>query len=163
VQSALGRTEDIFSRERVTIAKRMLWYPVAYLTCIMPIAIIRLVGLREENVPESVWIFGMFFLFALGAVDSIIYTTTRKLIKPINFPTHMRTFSSDNSSTKGGTISRNTSVYKSNPYKPPDKPSYGLPPAWEDVSETSGDKSGQFADPRLGAIHVTLERIEEVI
>ncbi|KAF8573324.1 hypothetical protein K439DRAFT_1559057 [Ramaria rubella] len=77
--------------------------------CIFPIAITHLIGLKEENVPEPVWIFSMFFLFSLGAVDSIIYTTTCKLIKPLNFQTHMQ--SSDNSSMKAhGSYSRNNTV-----------------------------------------------------
>ncbi|KAF8579863.1 hypothetical protein K439DRAFT_1522681 [Ramaria rubella] len=83
----------------------LTWYPIvhtqtfmAYFRCIFPIAITHLIGLKEENVPEPIWIFSMFFLFSLGAVDSIIYTTTCKLIKPTNFQTHMR--SGDNSSMK---------------------------------------------------------------
>ena len=49
----------------------------------------------------------------LGAVDSVIYTTTRKLIKPINFPNHMQTLNSDNPSRKTSVIlSRNLSSAK---------------------------------------------------
>ncbi|KAF8580212.1 hypothetical protein K439DRAFT_1637189 [Ramaria rubella] len=74
---------DALSHQRIILAKRMLWYPIAYLTCILPIAVTRLVGFDEETVPESVWIFGMFFLFSLGAADAVIYTTTRHLLKPL--------------------------------------------------------------------------------
>jgi hypothetical protein len=39
---------------------------IAYLTCIIPISIARLIGLQEETVPQAVWILGMSFLFFLG-------------------------------------------------------------------------------------------------
>ncbi|KAF8496341.1 hypothetical protein JB92DRAFT_1057588 [Gautieria morchelliformis] len=153
-------TEDVLSRERFIIAKRMLWYPVAYVACILPIAVIRLIGLKDPNVNEAAWIFGMFFLFSLGAVDSVIYTTTRKLIKPINFPNHIRTLSRDTSSirTDAVTLSRNPSSLK----RPSvgEKPSYaGLPgsPRYSDPPQVH--KAGVCH----GAIRVTLERIQEVI
>ncbi|KAF8586786.1 hypothetical protein K439DRAFT_918942 [Ramaria rubella] len=166
------RIEDVFSRERIIIAKRMLWYPIAYLTCIFPIAIVRLIGLKEENVPEPVWIFSMFFLFSLGAVDSIIYTTTRKLIKPINFQTHMRTFSSDNSSMKArGSLSRNNTVAERSEFH-----GSSLKPRLSDMDQRENSPSELEASEHLrapksksgayqpsGAIHVTLERIQEVI
>jgi len=167
------RMADVFSRERVIVAKRMLWYPVAYLTCILPIAIIRLVGLKQENVPEAVWIFGMFFLFSLGAIDTVIYTKTRTLIKPMSFPTHLRTFS-DNSSTKTAVTSPKKSMTsESSDYfgKDLDKMSYSCAsPIEGDIGEPSapdktgpGSGSGSYHEARTGAIHVTLERIQEVI
>lgn len=167
VQSTPRRAEDLFLRDRIIIAKRMLWYPFAYLTCVLPIAIIRLVGLRNVNVPESVWIFAMFFLFSLGVVDSVIYTTTRKLIKPLSFPTHMRTFSDNsNNNIKGnGIVSRDPSaVKKFSTYS--ESPTY--------TSKITGSSDDEFRDysdtpkkqePHLnpGAIHVTLEREEVII
>jgi hypothetical protein len=51
------------------------YYYIAYLACILPIAIIRLVGLKEANVPEAVWIFGMFFLFLLGTSPNFEHFT----------------------------------------------------------------------------------------
>ncbi|KAF8498874.1 hypothetical protein BU17DRAFT_72286 [Hysterangium stoloniferum] len=88
---------DAFARHRVVIAKRMLWYPIgkvknAYLTAVMPIAVIRLLGLKEERVPEGAWILGMSFLFALGAVDAVIYTWTRHLITSLSPATQMQAF-----------------------------------------------------------------------
>ncbi|KAF8579121.1 hypothetical protein K439DRAFT_1638277 [Ramaria rubella] len=87
ITASLGN--DTFTRQRITIAKRMLWYPVAYLTCILPIAVTRLIGFEEDTVPEAVWIFGMFFLFFLGAADAVVYATTRNMIKPLALPFHM--------------------------------------------------------------------------
>lgn len=165
VQSTPKRAEDLFLRERIVIAKRMLWYPFAYLTCILPIAIIRLVGLKNANVPESVWIFGMFFLFSLGAVDSVIYTTTRKLIKPLSFPSHMRTFSDNSNNTTKGDVSRNTStVKKSSAYS--DGSMY-MPktPGSSDEDLRDHLDTVKKQEPQLdpGAVHVTLEREQVII
>jgi hypothetical protein len=38
----------------------------AFLTCILPISVTRLIGLRGDDVPEIVWIVGMLLLFSLG-------------------------------------------------------------------------------------------------
>ncbi|GJJ12957.1 hypothetical protein Clacol_007204 [Clathrus columnatus] len=165
MRSTGRKTEEVFSRERVAIAKRMLWYPVAYLTCIFPIAIIRLVGLHEANVSEAIWIFGMFFLFSLGAIDSIIYATTRKLIKPINLPTHMRHLSNSQDSGSNGPLSRNTSVYKPNSHSPShEKTSFKLTNGSdEDILTTKVDCNvSQRTENRLSGICVTLETIKEV-
>ena len=39
---------------------------VAYVMCILPIGILRVMGLKAEAVPEPVWIFAMSFLYSLG-------------------------------------------------------------------------------------------------
>jgi hypothetical protein len=105
----------------------------------------------------------------LGAVDSVIYTTTRKLIKPINFPNHLRTFSSDNSSTKTGvvTLSRSPSSIKG-PSMCRDKSSHDLsafaghsPMTYSDPSKVY--TADAYDDSRVNTVHVTLERIQEVI
>jgi hypothetical protein len=102
------------------------------------------------------------YLFVVGAVDSVIYTTTRKLIKPINFPNHMRTLSRDTSITKGDavTLSRNPSSFK----RPSvgDKPSCD-PPGSPRYSNPSVHKAGVCHDANSDAIRVTLERIQEII
>ncbi|KAF8581249.1 hypothetical protein K439DRAFT_1516606 [Ramaria rubella] len=117
----------------------LTWYPIvhtqtfmAYFRCIFPIAITRLTGLKEENVPEPVWIFSMFFLFSLRAVDSIIYTTTCKLIKPINFQTHMQSGNNSSMKARGSYEHLRAPKSKSGAYKP------------------------------SGAIHVMLEWIQEI-
>ncbi|KIJ46138.1 hypothetical protein M422DRAFT_46226 [Sphaerobolus stellatus SS14] len=86
---------DMFARQRVMIAKRMLWYPIAYLTAIMPITVIRIIGLKEDKIPDWAWIIGLTFLFSLGAVDAIIYATTRHVVKPLTI--HVQAFSMSNS------------------------------------------------------------------
>jgi hypothetical protein len=106
---------------------------------------------------------------AAGAVDSVIYTTTRTLIKPISFPNHLRTFS-DNSSTKTTVSSPKKSMTSDRTDyfgRDLDKSSYGhslSSPVEEDIGETSqGNKAGSYREARKGVIHVTLERIQEVI
>ncbi|KAF8586123.1 hypothetical protein K439DRAFT_1632047 [Ramaria rubella] len=81
--------DNIHSKQRLTIAKRMLWYPIAYCTCVIPIATIRVLEFHI-NLPEEVMIVGANFLFALGGVDAIIYASTRALIRPINISFGMR-------------------------------------------------------------------------
>ncbi|KAF8506389.1 hypothetical protein JB92DRAFT_2962623, partial [Gautieria morchelliformis] len=51
----------------------MLWYLAAYLTCILPITVTRFISLKGDDLPELVWIFGMFLLLSLGAADAVIY------------------------------------------------------------------------------------------
>ncbi|KAF8519886.1 hypothetical protein BU17DRAFT_65701 [Hysterangium stoloniferum] len=154
VESGLGVSADVVGRQRIQIAKRLLWYPVAYLTCILPIAITRLVGLCIDDVPESVWIFGMFFLFSLGTIDSIIYATTRKVV---NLPltsltgtgTRPSSLSNDSNNASGAEKRRNWDAK-----------------GWEvDVLEIGRKKSDRRVE-RLGmggGIQVTLESIQEVI
>ncbi|KAF8524023.1 hypothetical protein JB92DRAFT_1497690 [Gautieria morchelliformis] len=67
-------------RRRLVIAKRMLWYPAAYLTCILPITVMRFITLKGDDLPQLVWIFGMFLLLSLAA-DAVIYAITRHMIR----------------------------------------------------------------------------------
>ncbi|KAF8506384.1 hypothetical protein JB92DRAFT_2962304, partial [Gautieria morchelliformis] len=53
----------------------------AYLTCILPITVTRLISLKGDDLPELVWIFGMFLLLSLGAADAVIYAITRHMIR----------------------------------------------------------------------------------
>ncbi|KIJ49158.1 hypothetical protein M422DRAFT_246963 [Sphaerobolus stellatus SS14] len=157
-----NRAEQVFIRERIVIAKRMLWYPIAYLACIMPIAIIRLVGLSEDTIPDPVWVFAMFFLFSLGTVDAIIYTTTRNLIKPLGLLSHVRTGSSELSSTKTqGSIIRN-GTQKSTFYQG------SKATELDEISKISHKSKSQGNGPPMPqttTVHITLqvERVEELI
>lgn len=108
----------------------------------------------------------VIMIFLLGAVDSIIYATTRKLIKPINLPTHMRNISNSQNSSSNGPLSRNPSVYQSSPYSPsPDKTAFKISnTSEEDILTTKMDCNvSQKAENRISSICVTLETVEEVI
>lgn len=163
---------EVLHRQRINVAKRMLWYPIAYLACIFPIAIVRLVGLKDEQIPEPVWIFCMFFLFSLGAVDSIIYATTRKMIKPINLPFHMVSLSNQGSGSNGqrGAVEENISLEKrtSNIKHSVSKMTWSgddLLEEHSDFQKDSFDMTQQLStsSTRLGGIQITLERIQEVM
>ncbi|KAF8585184.1 hypothetical protein K439DRAFT_1616137 [Ramaria rubella] len=159
---------DTFARQRVTIAKRMLWYPVgeyklhtkacppvysyyaAYLTCILPIAVTRLIGFDEETVPEAVWIFGMFFLFFLGAADAVVYATTRNMIKPLALPFYM------------SLLSRGRPVTM---ILPPDPPRSPRDSDTDDTGSGSTVSLEKLDSSRkiTNGIHITREQIQEDI
>ncbi|KAF8573064.1 hypothetical protein K439DRAFT_1069414 [Ramaria rubella] len=94
--------DDDHSRHRLAIAKRMLWYPVAYLTCVFPIAVIRTLGFHVHYIPALAWIISESCLFCLGGVDAVIYATTRTVIKPIHFSFCMRSFGNGSDATSDG-------------------------------------------------------------
>ena len=101
------------------------------------------------------------FVFS-GAVDSVIYTTTRKLIKPISFPNHTRTFSSDNSSMRTSVIlSRKPSSIKrvdmcgDKAYR-----KHSGSATYSGPSQVR--KADASQDGGASAIRVTLDRIQEV-
>jgi hypothetical protein len=107
------------------------------------------------------------FTVYTGAVDSVIYATTRNLIKPISFPTRFSTFgdNSKNSISSGTTVLGQTSTFRKSTYgesatyasKSPGSSCDDL----QDYPDTPR-KSEQDPDPARG-VQVTLERIEEVI
>ncbi|KAF8591168.1 hypothetical protein K439DRAFT_1611481 [Ramaria rubella] len=138
--------DDIHSRQRVAIAKRMLWYPIAYLTCILPISIIRILGFHLKNIPETAWIVGMFFLFALGSVDSVIYATTRTVIHPLNLSFRLSSFGKSSGVTSGTSTHESRSQGAQN---------FDYVSHSERVTEDGGDVQS--------SILVTQERIEGVV
>ncbi|KIJ47474.1 hypothetical protein M422DRAFT_778100 [Sphaerobolus stellatus SS14] len=168
IQTPVAPMGDVLNRQRVAIAKRMLWYPIGYLVCIFPISVTRLVGLKEQAVPEQVWIFAMFFLFSLGSVDTVIYATTRNVLKPINLPFHMVTLSPEGSGSGNRTITsgekRQNEPAWPGAYKP-----RGV--ATEESLELHDIREGFEGDEyekgavssNIGGIQVTLERVREVI
>jgi len=154
---------DVFSRQRITIAKRMLWYPIAYLTCILPIAITRLIGLKEENVPEPVWIFAMFFLFSLGAADSLIYATTRNLIKPLALPVDMRRFSENRSSRAVASVQKKSNSSEHWWGMDGTSPGPSSPTEKLHLAAPAGESAEIRQTVQADGVHITLERITEVI
>ncbi|GJJ14810.1 hypothetical protein Clacol_009078 [Clathrus columnatus] len=166
--SLISNANEVLHRQRINIAKRMLWYPIAYLACIFPIAIVRLVGLKDEEIPDAIWIFSMFFLFSLGAVDSIIYATTRKMIKPINLPFHMVSLSHGSGSNGQRVVEEGISLEKRTSHI--HRSSHNnIKMTWpgDDLEDIDIDfrKDGFESSPstRLGGIQITLERIQEVM
>ncbi|KAF8580211.1 hypothetical protein K439DRAFT_1619974 [Ramaria rubella] len=165
LQSSGSFPRDVISRQRMVIGKRMLWYPVVYLTCILPIAVTRITGFQDENVPEGVWIVCMFFLFSLeiiGAMDSVIYATTRRVIAPINLPFHL---APDTSNTRIVELEMSDSSDKAPHLKQPldcDELSVdnfsGCPPVAEQVIFKNGMNRMTVAE-----IIVTREQIQEAI
>ncbi|KAF8580350.1 hypothetical protein K439DRAFT_1662820 [Ramaria rubella] len=133
--------DDVHSRQRVAIAKRMLWYPVAYITCVLPISITRVIAFHFKNVPEAAWIVGNFFLFSLGAVDSVIYASTRTVLRPWNISLRLSSFGSSG-------VNSGTSML--------DNRSQG----GQNI-DYFGQSERVAGDGGLG-IHVTQERTEEV-
>ncbi|KIJ56036.1 hypothetical protein M422DRAFT_23475 [Sphaerobolus stellatus SS14] len=153
---------EILNIQRVAIAKRMLWYPAAFLVCILPIAVTRLAGLREQEIPEQVWIISMFFLFSLGFVDAIIYAITRNVIKPINMPIHMATLSG---SGGGRTLEIQTTTEKRREdwtFKTQtvddDLDSDDIPNGQKDEEDLADTRQS-----RENGIQVTFERVQYVI
>jgi len=115
--------------------------------------------------PRSVKTFLLYFsehstYLDPGAVDSIIYTTTRKLIKPISVSTHLRNFSDLTSSSGKSSFSLSRNPTQKTVVTPDsDKTNFVGVEQHEDSS-----KSTKFSAPPQGTtIHITLERIEEVI
>ncbi|KAF8587787.1 hypothetical protein K439DRAFT_1614084 [Ramaria rubella] len=136
--------DDIHSKQRVAIAKRMLWYPIgwslrpflawficsriltAYCTCVMPVAIVRVLEFHI-NLPEEALIVTVNFLFALGGVDAIIYATTRALIRPINISFGM------------SFLSRTSGATSESPMVTPEQPSMYDGPASGDQDVDHGN------------------------
>ncbi|KAG8919450.1 hypothetical protein FRC02_001644 [Tulasnella sp. 418] len=71
-------------RETMSIAKKMLVYPVAYIILILPVSIIRFIGFYDPNADvEAVWraIAGVIYA-ASGLVNALLYIITRPRLLP---------------------------------------------------------------------------------
>ncbi|KAG8946206.1 hypothetical protein FRC03_001446 [Tulasnella sp. 419] len=71
-------------RETMSIAKKMLVYPVAYIILILPMSIIRFIGFYDPNADvEAVWraIAGVIYA-ASGLVNALLYIITRPRLLP---------------------------------------------------------------------------------
>ncbi|KAF8524021.1 hypothetical protein JB92DRAFT_2882461 [Gautieria morchelliformis] len=166
---SLGPLSDEISRQRVVIAKRVLWYPFAYLTCILPISVARIVGLRDDSFPDIVWIIGMFLLFSLGTADAVIYATTRHMINhhrlPAPPPAIVTTFIDTRASMGAGLSNHKLWGHVLDiemPKRPSSLPTYKGPPS---LATPAGEALSRhtWREPQRCGVHVTLERTQKVI
>jgi hypothetical protein len=61
------------------IAKKMLWYPLAYNSTLLPILICRFIQLKGHTIPSSVLLACTTLLFCMGISNVCIYFFTRNL------------------------------------------------------------------------------------
>jgi hypothetical protein len=61
------------------LARRMLWYPIAYVALLLPTAICRFIGLGGIRVPLPVLLWAICMINFLGFSDACIYFFTRNL------------------------------------------------------------------------------------
>jgi len=80
-----SRDEGLSNTHLRAIAKKMLWYPISYVTLILPISIARVAELHGSTVPDWAWNLGITFLFLSGFVNGIIYTLTRPMLSPTHW------------------------------------------------------------------------------
>ncbi|KAG9035189.1 hypothetical protein FRB95_011923 [Tulasnella sp. JGI-2019a] len=64
----------------LSVARQMLWYPVAYSVVILPIAICRWTFFSGGHIPESATVAANCIFLLSGAVNVILFTTTRRVI-----------------------------------------------------------------------------------
>ena len=143
----------------------------------MPIGIIRVVGLVENNVPGPVWIFGMVLLFflgegtpisplwvyptmyidLLGAVDSVIYATTRKMLKLTSFSMSMNTLRENSSTSIASNALQKSTSSKQSAYfnRDTDKAVFDFSsPAEEDPEDgVQAKRDGAYPGPQTDGIH----------
>lgn len=108
--------------------------------------------------------------FDTGAVDSIIYATTRKMIKPINLPFHMVSLSNHGSGSNGQRVlEESISLEKRTSHLK--RSSHSVKMTWpgddvddsDDIRKDSFEVAQHSPSARLGGIQITLERIQEVM
>ncbi|KAG8958978.1 hypothetical protein FRC03_008564 [Tulasnella sp. 419] len=85
------KSRDSVESTVTSVAKQMLWYPVAYTFVLLPIAICRWTEFSGRRVPYAVNVV-TGCLFALsGFVNVILFTSTRRVIpKRPSLPTHSK-------------------------------------------------------------------------
>ncbi|KZT35234.1 hypothetical protein SISSUDRAFT_1121737 [Sistotremastrum suecicum HHB10207 ss-3] len=63
-----------------SMSGKMLWYPAAYITLILPLSIARIAAVTGDNLPDWVWYMATSMMFSMGFVNVIIYCATRNLL-----------------------------------------------------------------------------------
>ena len=63
-----------------TVAKQMLWYPIAYAVLVLPIGATQFYTTSHASVPFSVTIFTAALLILSGFVNTVLFCTTRSVL-----------------------------------------------------------------------------------
>ncbi|KAG7089796.1 hypothetical protein E1B28_011446 [Marasmius oreades] len=74
---------DSYERFVAGIARSMLWYPVAYIVCLVPYAVVRLLSLvSRHKIPFAVTVVAFTLWFALGVVNAMLLYNTHRVLTP---------------------------------------------------------------------------------
>ncbi|KAH7104919.1 hypothetical protein BKA62DRAFT_429701 [Auriculariales sp. MPI-PUGE-AT-0066] len=85
--TATAAVNLLTQRSNADIARKMLWYPAAYVLIVLPIASARLAAINHQFVPSSIWMFAIVSLFLSGFINVTIYTATRRALRPAEWLT----------------------------------------------------------------------------
>lgn len=81
--------KDQIDAQTMGIARQMLWYPIAYIVIILPIAVVRYLEWMGHTMPEPILIFSdAVFLFS-GFINTILFCTTRRILPAQNMIPHL--------------------------------------------------------------------------
>ncbi|KAI0075355.1 hypothetical protein K474DRAFT_1646647 [Panus rudis PR-1116 ss-1] len=64
----------------ITVAKLMLWYPIAYTLMVLPIALCRFLAWGGVEIPFGMTIFSDAIFLLSGLINVILFTTTRRVL-----------------------------------------------------------------------------------
>jgi len=64
------------------VARQMLWYPLAYVVVVLPIAIVRWLAFSGKSVPTAATIFSGILFCLSGLINSLLYPATRPALLP---------------------------------------------------------------------------------
>lgn len=72
---------DNYQRFVAGIAQSMIWYPVAYIVCLVPYAVTRLFSLTSK-VPFEVTVLAFTLWFVLGVINPLLLFNTHRVLTP---------------------------------------------------------------------------------
>ncbi|KAG8863377.1 hypothetical protein FRB96_008869 [Tulasnella sp. 330] len=125
----------------LNVARQMLWYPVAYSFLILPIAICRWTNFSGGNVSEAATVAANCIFLLSGAVNVVLFTTTRRVIPkrsslPLSVP-HSKIIKNGNVSTTNWPPGLDASAFAAYANEPET-------PTTEDGEEMTPTKSSGF-------------------
>jgi len=96
--------KDRFDAQTTSIARQMLWYPIAYAVLILPIGAVRYAEWMGHTMPEALIIFSDGVFLLSGIINTVLFCTTRRILPAQNMlPNNFRrSVASDIEEEKGG-------------------------------------------------------------
>ncbi|KAF9266590.1 hypothetical protein L218DRAFT_896735 [Marasmius fiardii PR-910] len=76
-------SDEMYGRFVAGIAQSMIWYPFAYIFCLVPYAVTRLLMLDSRiQVPFAVTVLAFTLWFALGVINALLLYNTHRVLTP---------------------------------------------------------------------------------
>ncbi|KDQ09241.1 hypothetical protein BOTBODRAFT_37150 [Botryobasidium botryosum FD-172 SS1] len=137
------------ANEASAAARKMLWYPVAYVVMVLPISAVRFRAFYSYNVPYQATFFCDVLLGLSGAINATLYTLTRPALRPHPRPaSHHRRNTSDITTV----MSENARGVPRSSVTFDHKDSQHREPGVQSSSHLSWDPTSSFAQPEAAII-----------